>query len=128
MNTPAIKPILDYFKVARDAIDNAQRATNTEERERIAELERDNNALRTEVAALKTKGTPFDEAGTVGPLVEEQGPWVIMDGDRVITHMASSAPIEYGSKRRAEGDCMPDERVITLAEARALVAAKTVTP
>jgi hypothetical protein len=39
MNTPAIKPILDSFKLARDAIDNAQRATNTEERERIAELE-----------------------------------------------------------------------------------------
>ena len=69
------------FAAIHTAVDAAQRATTTAERERIAELERDNNALRAQLATYQTV-----TAGTFGgvPVVEVKpaGPWVVERVDR----------------------------------------------
>lgn len=194
MNTPAIKPILDHFKAIRDAVDLAQHATNTEERERIAELERDlahekarashetdgamqylrliegstldekvrevirqrdearanlaqsasivEATLRSQLATYQTAtagtfgGVPVVE---VKPLVEEQGPWVVMrhgevhrlrvfatadDQEDFATDPDRARRFNIHDAHRAcaqlVDDCGGPWSVITLAEARAL--------
>lgn len=160
----------ELFDAIRVAVDKAQRDTTTAERERIAELERDLaharaqhrsldiaftedtlmkgkviGALQEENAKLRAliagKGEKLvDDA----PVVEEQGPWVVMVSRGYGLPMARclaegmlgtvrSSEIDkamvFKKKADAERQCVDkDERVITLAEARALVAAKMVAP
>lgn len=61
--------VLDAFRTVRDSVDNLQRLVTSTERERIGELERDNNALRAQLADSVPRCTStralMNEAGEV---------------------------------------------------------------